>query len=414
MQLEKEQELATKNQIEQDVEFGDLSNEQLDELINDSEKLIDAADKEFIRESVEKSLSDSDEPKPEPQAEEGKTTLAEDKTAAEGESPSNAQVNAQKDETGLIIIDDKYLASVNERDRKILTAIKGDKMTPRVLKNYLNSQYLIQKDLSGQLYKPKQGEQNDVRLPESDTKLQREAEPTFQQKPSQELPADLKAAEEEIVFDKLRAKFPDLPTDPEEMKLYRKDLVLEDPDQFYELKEAEIQIRQQVKRDLQQIVELQNNYQSVNAQIIQQEMNKIKTELQDMGLTPEALGYEFDPEKSEDFINELLTDKQGNIDPSVVQIGRGYLKGIDIIQPDALVNKFFRTQMKRINQYIANKSKNEGFKEAQQRKAEMPKSMMAGGGGAAFKPINLDAAKLDELGDEQLNYHIKEYESKLN
>ena len=80
----------------------------------------------------------------------------------EPDVPEKAEDKTETKETdkGLIVIDDGYINSQPEAERQILKSIKGEQLTPKALKNYVNAQVHIQRNRVQQEPKPDEHETN--------------------------------------------------------------------------------------------------------------------------------------------------------------------------------------------------------------------------------------------------------------
>jgi hypothetical protein len=249
------------------------------------------------------------------------------------------------------LIDDDFIKSQPEQDRKILQNFKGEYISPKALKSLVNAQHLV-----GRRQEKAEAIKNEPPLTQ------------FPQKEtlSQQTPEGADAVKQNMVLRLMQQKYPEMPTDPDELKQYKADLNYTDPDAYFQLREDEKSFRTQVEKDYKDIVYLQENYADLNTQEVHSQVNGITEQLKGLGLNPEDLGLDlkFDEKGNNAVIDALLDDGKGNIKPHLVS----YIAGVPLINRDTLVVEFMRQNLVKIKDAVAEKSRKEGYLAAQSKK----------------------------------------------
>lgn len=297
----------------------------------------------------------------------------EDNSAQSNESKAPIQSPQKEDKAktdkaqDLIEITDEYIAQADERDRKILEKLKGEKFTPKALSITINAQRLVGKR-SEQLFN-----KQDIKQPEQ---YQQRTEPTA---PQNKLIPDVEKAKDQMIYQRLVQEFPELPEDPQERKSWLNNLNYEDreeADRFLELKR---QVVQDIERDYHQIITIRENYDQINKNNVEEAVKTIQDFAANFNADLKALGYDFtiDKDGNNTLLDSIIFNENGEPKSKIVQIGKKgtLLEGIPIIDSEALVTEFYRLEMPKIMAKIKANAHLEGYKAKDADKDGTPKTL---------------------------------------
>lgn len=290
-----------------------------------------------------------------------------DKTKTPEQPPQKQEDKAQPDKaSGLVEITDDYIAKADEKDRKILEKLKGEKFSPKALEMTVNAQRLIGKRTE-QLF--------------SKTDVNKEVQPSqkAEQAPQTKLTPDVEQAKNQMVYARLVKEFPEMPEDPQERKAWLNTLNYEDreeADRFLELKR---QVVQEAEQDYNHILNIRENYDKINRSKVDAAVGTIQDFAKNFDADLKTLGYDFtiDNDGNNALIDSIIFDKEGNPKNKIIQIGKAgtLLEGIPIIDEEALVTEFYRLKMPEIMAKIKANAHLEGYKAKDADKEGTPKTL---------------------------------------
>jgi hypothetical protein len=233
-----------------------------------------------------------------------------------------------------------------------------------------------------------------------------------------DMPDNLKSEEgrnwiNSVSLRQLRVIYPDLPNDPNSLEYHEflRDLHDENPEKandfLYEKRQVAQNIQNEflntssnVKKDLQQLIYVQTNYKDINNARLQTEVEAIKKELNQLGITENDLGIDLQLKKDETdaFYNEHLSPIMMNgetADSNVI----GYIGQFPILKENKLREKFLFANNIKILNLLAGKRVRETQKETERLKDTNLNSL--GGqtsSGAPGETLTLD--KINSTTDE--------------
>ena len=289
-------------------------------------------------------------------------------------------------------INDDFIISQPEEDRKILENLKGEKVSGKMLKSYINAQRLIGKKV--------------ISDSEYNEKFSNDTKP----KKAIEFDDNAKGFIEQKTNELLKTKFKDLPADTSEFQEYMSDLAISDPERFHDLRDVKKELRQQVEQDFQKVLYVKENYASINETVFNQEIESIKEQLKDFGIeNPAELGFDFTNARDNAKITKLLEDANGNLSNEMVDI----YADVPLMKKQALSDKFMRVYAKEIIQAIrdntAKTARKEGFKSANDKKNLLPINSLAKNNTSGAY-ANLTVEKALSKGDIDSAYKLFEKE----
>lgn len=309
-----------------------------------------------ISEEDKNEVPDSPDETPDKEEGKGEAKPLTDKTQEakpEGSQESKVEVAGQEPKAPvekinkIVEITDEYINQAEEKDRTILKGLKGSKLDEKSLGILINSQRKL-------------GEQG-LELGELRKKVQ-SPQPTEIQKaipeqiPQQNLNEDLEVYKETEIYNRLRAKYPGLPVDKNELKEYVDDMPRDDYEDYRELKKS---ISKAVESDINKALYIEKNYGRINETIVNNEIIHITNELKESGIEdPASLGFDFsitedaNGRKSNALLAQLML-KDGQLDPEVVS----YYGQRAILNENALTRKFFDINRKAIIKAVTEKAK---------------------------------------------------------
>jgi len=290
-------------------------------------------------------------------------------------TPDNAgQVTSDKQKMP-IVINDEILSKFSPDDQKILRSFK-DKNLDDVLTSYINAQRLI-------------GRKN-----QQETKQTKEYIPQTDKEKE-----DVEKTKTELLKSRMLEKYKDYPQNEDELS----ELFYTNPRKAYEYIQAENLEKQNIKQEVNEVMYLQNNYDVINKNILENSINAINSQLQNFGLTSKDLGIDITVEDTEtNILNKMLANSDNTgFDYDIVKLF-GYQNKVPIIDEKALQFKFFKEYMPKITELIQTKARTEGFTNATNR--TVPPSLSNSGFKGIQKTTNdnniesiTDIKKIDEL-----------------
>ena len=268
----------------------------------------------------------------EPEAKEEKTEekpegKPEDKPEVK-ESEADKTV-VDEDKTKPIEITEEYIASQPEEDREALQSIKGEKISPKMLKIHVHSQDYISKLKEEETIADKIVEEDKIELPKSNERLDKYSD------------EQLTALKNMNIVKGIQRQYPDFPddglTNDEALNDFYRDIQDEKPAKYDDFKDTVRNVRDSVTEQIDTQVEIGKNWKKYAGKAIQDSYDSFKTFIDAKGLTPEALGINF---KDTALAKEILYDENGGLNEDVAFMQNG----VPIIVPakftHALKEKF--------------------------------------------------------------------------
>lgn len=259
-----------------------------------------------------------------------------------------------------ITINDDYIKSQPKEIQEILRPIKGDTLTDRALKNYINAQMYIKKHKN----LPKEEIKSD-KTQKQFTESQVENAPQIQYNNIDSV--------DKAIAEALKVKYKDMEIDYENPKdtirEYASDLQISDPIKYYEfVKDYELaknRISEEVNRQ-KYIVE---NWQQISVENINKDVEKFKQDLEEVGLTLEDLNLnlELDEKLYNKYLYENIFAPNGKVNTEVVVP----LTDDAILIPEGAVYK----KLVELNYKNILKSKKSSSLNNKSEKAKLPPSM---------------------------------------
>lgn len=220
-------------------------------------------------------------------------------------------------------------------------------------------------------------------------------------------PDEVAQAKDEYVYNALLKDFPELPKDPDERKAWLSTLNYEDREKADEYIEKKRTLTREIETVWAETERLRTNQPAIIDKQINEALADINTFIVDEArIKPEELGYDLklDEKGENQLINELLADPKNpdDFDPKVIV----KFNGVQLINKDALVNKFIALNRRNIISKIEARARAEG---AQSVKQPTPVAPSMGttmpGKGAVSKEITAnkvysDTAEIDNLLDQ--------------
>jgi hypothetical protein len=329
----------------------------------------------------------------------GKTAAAKDKTDKQTFIIDENLIKTEVDKFRETNKDNPNLVKMVEDYQGILNGVKDEVMSPKVLRNYINSQLYI-KNVKPNPLDPKW--QPDKKVTTDPDYLAKAVE-----------------AKNKLIADNMRSIFKDFPpeaiTDPEIEKEYLKELQAEDPRAFFKYeKQLEI-IQKNVNESYDRFRNLRDNWEPIAADSIKVEVAKFNSILAGLNLTPEEVGIpslELDDKYRNDFLYQpgnVLFKKDGSVNENVI----GFIDNdIPFIKPNAvfaeLVSHFTKAMMAKATE----KGRVEGYNIG---KDAIPEPNMADSGAKGEKDsleVNLDFDD-DSKSPEELESNFAKWTNKL-
>lgn len=284
------------------------------------------------------------------------------------------------DKDGLISITDEYINKADPKDRVLLTSIRGEKLSPKMLDIHLNAQRTIGR-------KAEEVRQAKASLPDDSNKNAPLKQPgeVKQDKVATLNNPEILANIDKMVISKLQEQYPELglPSDPTEFKRFLSNLHYDDTFLVDNIKEDKRKYETTYRQNLEKVIKYRDNYPTENRNVVEGDVKQILADgLETYGMDLKKLGYDFtlDENGANPIIDALMLDANGNPDPSVIQYGdKGtYIEGIPVMQPNGIYNKFFRTYGKQIVQRLRADAAKNGYETATTAKNEIVNSLSDG------------------------------------
>jgi len=328
-------------------------------------------------------------------AEEKKDEKPIDESAKTDESGKAAEEPAKAPEKPKVFeITDEYIEKAPEEDRNLLKFLKGETMSEKSIKVYLDGQRQIGK-LSSEI----------GQLKKTTEQLKETTETT-----PQSMTEELEKVKETLVAQELIKKYPQLlkedgtiipfDTRDEEFKEFLRDLNADIPglgvQEFIELKKS---LEQKVGNEVKQAVHIRNNHKEINKDTLSKDVESIKDRLQNVfGVAPKDLGLDIEPTRDEKgaltnaYLLKLLTDESGQkTDDNLYNIV-GTKEPIALLKKGSIAQKFFELNMPQIIQVIRDNSVKKGYVESQEKKKEVnPTLSSSNAGSRGVRPLSVDA-----------------------
>lgn len=217
-----------------------------------------------------------------------------------------------------IKIDDEYIKSQPKDIQEILKPIKGDILTERALKNYINAQLYIKRHK----HSPKEEFK-----PEKTQKQPTEQEFFVEQKesiPQVQYKKEYFDNIEKAVAEALSAKYKDMQVDydnpDESIREYASDLQISDPIKYYQfLKDYEL-AKNRISEEINKYKYVVDNWQQISVENIKKDVEKFKQDLEEVGLTLEDLNLnlELDDKLYNKYLYENIFAPNGKVNTEVV------------------------------------------------------------------------------------------------
>jgi len=215
----------------------------------------------------------------------------------------------------LIKIDDNFLKAQAPEIQKYLEGVKGDRMTERALKNYVNAQAVI-----SQKRTPQQTQNN--------------------------IPVIDKVTIDNAALTLLKQKYPDLPSNNKELTDYVKDLLVSDYSKYVEFDTDFKNTKVNIQREVEQINTLRNSWQDIDERIIKSDVKQFEDKLSEYNLTLQDLGLNLnlDEQKNNKYIHDLLVNSDGMANSQIVE----YIYDVPIIRQGSIYNELLKKNMESI------------------------------------------------------------------
>lgn len=302
---------------------------------------------EAARELFVKPLESSEEDKPEIKEEEQKP-----KERTEEELAEIAKTTKDEGDKKVIEITDEYIEAADEKDKATLTAIKGESVSGKVLKNYLESQKLIGKKTT-EIFKLK-SEQEEERQPKE-----------------VHLDNEMRSVIAGTAKKQLRQEYPDMPTEEDEYKEWVLEKSNNDPDAAQEFYDRRKEITSNLTEDYKDMVYVRENYDIINYKTMKAEAKNVEKIFEDQfGFTPKAIGLDLtvDKEFSNEVINEILVNEKGDFDPQLVTFYDKRNKEVPILNEGMFTYKFFSLHLPKVIAEVRKVARQEGFESRDKKK----------------------------------------------
>ncbi len=307
------------------------------------------------------------EAKTEPTDEVGKTIPEPDKTE------------------GIVKVDDSYISSQPVEYRAYLEGIRGEQLSPKALKNYINSQDYIAKQ--------KQTKEQPPQLP-----------PDVQ--------TQIAETTKQIARNNLKNKFPEMPIEAmhseEAFNEWVKDLNFEKPLQMLDVVEEYRKILNDTQRVAGDLHYISTNWESRANEAMVKEIEKFKADLAKKGIKPEDLGIDltYDPQKKNDYITESVLKRNGQLDNGVVFLE--YSKYPRVIE-NGVYRKLIELNYDKIADMIEIKGRQAGY---EAKKQNQPPPSMSAAGIAAKRDTTLPKT-VNDLTVEEIDKELRKIDVEI-
>jgi len=299
---------------------------------------IESKDTEEIEDEIQTTETDEEDLK----------TIAKEIEEADSDEKLQELEDKIKDltkEEKIVFINDDYIKSQPKHIQKILKPIKGEKLTEKALKNYVNAELYIEK-LKKQTQQESKTEPKPEPKPETETNL------------PQNIPAEIDENKfYELVYLKLKTKYPDLP-EYEDKKYaiteYLQNLQVENPVKFAKFNIELTKETEEIENQIREVQDLSKNWENLAMQNINDDIQRFKEKLSQFGLEPDDLGLDLN--FTEDFYNDYIYNNilfvDGKANPEVVE----YRGKIPIIKKGKVYEKLLSLNFDKIMELRANNS----------------------------------------------------------
>lgn len=292
----------------------------------------------------------------------------------EQEIPSEAKPD-------LVEINDEYIANQPEDVRNIYEGIKGEKLTPKVLKNYVNSQRWISEQKQSSV-------QQEVRqIPKVESEYGDKVK--------------------ELTILQLKNKYNDIPAeaiaDAEVFKDYLRDIQIDDPLKAIDVLQDYKSLHSKVNNDFQTVVNYQQNWETVNYNNLNSDVGEFKSFLSKYNLKPEDIGLnlELDESRNNEYIlNNILRDN-GDIDARVVK----QFAGLPLVEKGAVYNKLVQKNIDKIVEMAQVRARRESV--ANKKTIQPPPSLSASNVQGTRKETHGDMDNIDDLSLEEIEKKLE-------
>lgn len=340
------------------------TDEEINALLNEVENSVDA-DRAVTPDKEEKEPTE-EKPEGEEEVPEG------DDTPDENPDEEPDPETPEEDEPKEPVLTDEILSKYPEEERKALEKYKG-KSFSEITKALANSQSLIGK-------KETENEQ-----------LKTEQREDYPEQPTDDKVEQVISSQVEA---RIRAKYPNYPTDPEEQKEFRRELFGDDPMTYRQFEREVDKVEADIRRQINTVLYINNNHSKINADRTTQAISTIERQLKNMGVDdPKVLGFDLEVKTNEDgstsnaLIDSLRLDKSGKPDPRFHK----FVGNVALLDPETVVSKLFMEKGAEIANHLTIAARKAGYEAA--RKKKTIKSLGSGDGkGQPRKPISLEDA----------------------
>jgi hypothetical protein len=299
--------------ITDDTNLYDLTEDQIDEILDSDEvdidkylNLIKKGEKEIFLKDIKKPLEEEVETSKDKELPEGEAKEEIQKEEVKPEvKPEGKQEEKPVHKTNFKITDEfiaqkiaeyrqankdnPQVNQMTEDYRKILEGIKGDLISDRALKNYVNAQLYIKsvKNPFSQEFKP------DETVVKTQEYIQKANE-----------------AKSRFVLQAVKSKFPTFPEDGltnEESRLdFERDLMLDNPRKFREYEDTIQNAEKDVNESYDKWYYITQNWESIAKDTINQEVDLFKGWLESKGVKPEDINLPELKLDEKNFYNEFI------------------------------------------------------------------------------------------------------------
>lgn len=301
------------------------------------------------------------------------------------EKPEEKESDKDKPEEA-VTIDEEYIKNADEKDKNILESIKGEKVSPKLLKKHLASAHATEKF---------KGEKGEV-ISKLDS-LRRDFDKSKEEINQVKATPETQTKIDEIVLKRLKAKYPDFPETEEAMN----ELGMDEATKAFKYMNAEKEERTFVQEHINKVEYYQKNSAKVNTETLNNDISLIQSKLKEYGVTEKDLGISFEFDEKGDFKDERL-DKlflNGNeFDSDLIDLAYG----VPIMKENAFAKKFQSEFLGEVFKVVKNNALVEGAKEKKETES-ITKTMSQGEPGSQVqfeeedrKIENYDEATVDK------------------
>lgn len=322
-----------------------------------------------------------------------KPDASEDDTSSENTPPDTGKVSGRED---IVTIDDDYIQSQPEEDRKILEQLKGEVFSEKGLNMAVNAQRLIgKKESQLKIYKDQEQADNSEA-----------SSPIPEKIPQQQFNDEIKNRILATVDAKLERDYPNLPpSGTDEYNEFLRDMNDENPVKFHEYLNARKSMETSVDKEFQTAIYVTTNYRSINKNQTEQAVTQIKERFKQYGFDdPKELGFNFDLEFDEKSNpkNDLITGLVFNGENYDTEVITDY-NGVPIINSKGMVEKFFSPEvMNTMFTNIRNASVASGYKKASENAEKVDNSLAAKDATSSGPGKALSVEEIANIDDPEL------------